>query len=146
MPKESIQITDATFMLKQINQEHFQYTPSKNCVQQDACSAQQISEIGLSKELNHRKAVNPNHDINSLSQNEYYSTSSQSKGLSLSENETNQILHCKKAAYTGSNSKFKFNTRHEKCGIQSTKLLSNCNAHSSTVHDSYFMGNKPKLK
>ena len=45
--------------------------------------------------------------------------------------------------------KFKFNTRHENCGIQfmqSTKLLSNCNTYSSTVHDSYFMGNKPKLK
>ena len=148
MTKESMQVTEATCMLKQTNQEHLPSTPSKNCAQQETSSAQQISEIGLFKELSHRKIVNPNQDTISP-QNEYDSTSSQSKALSLSENQTNQRLHSKKEAYTGSKPKFKFNTRHENCGIQfmqSTKLLSNCNAHSSTVHDSYFMGNKPMLK
>ena len=148
MTKESMQVTEATCMLKRTNQEHLPSTPSNNWAQSETRSDKQSSEIGLFKEQSHRKAVNPNHDI-VLSQNEYDITSSQSKALSLSENETNQRPHSKKAAYTGSKPKFKLNTRHENCGIQFTqnaKLLANCNTHSSTGHDSYFMGNKPKLK
>ena len=104
-------------MLKQINKEHLPSTPLNIWTQSETRSDQQSSGKGLFKEQSHRKAVNPNHDIDILSQNEYDSTSSQSKALSLSENETNQRLHSKKAAYAGSKPKFKFNTRHENCGI-----------------------------
>ena len=73
MTKESMQVSEATCMLKQINQEHLPSTPSNNWAQSKTMSDKQSFEIGLFKEQSHRKAVNPNHD-NIVSQNEYDST------------------------------------------------------------------------